>query len=90
MLTTTAGGAEGSGVDGIPGGTADGGGATSEATSKDADAAGVGGRHWAVKRERGRVANQEGYPEVVSYDLVIIEKGLRPPEWQKTLGGVAT
>ena len=50
MLTATAGESEGSGTEDGPGGTVAGRGATSDATSKDADAAGAGGRHGAEKK----------------------------------------
>ena len=39
-----------------PGGSTAGGGATSDATPEDLDAAGAGGRHWAGKRDTEKVA----------------------------------
>ena len=51
-LTATAGESEGSGAEDGPGGAAAGRGATSDVPSKDAYAAGAGGRHGAEKRKR--------------------------------------
>ena len=53
---------EGSGTENGPGGVAAGGGATSDATTGDADAAGAGGRHGADKRERDKVASRRVHP----------------------------
>ena len=50
---------EESGGDGRPGGTAAGGGDTSEATSAAADEAGSGGRHGAKTSARERVAGSQ-------------------------------
>ena len=61
---------EGSGAENGPGGSAAGGGATLEATSKDVDTGGVGGRHGVKKRERYRVTGQQENPARESYGVV--------------------
>ena len=62
MLTPTEEESEGSGAEYGPGGAAAGGGATLDATSKNADRSGAGDRHGAGKRERERVVGQQKTP----------------------------
>ena len=88
-LTAMAGESEGSGAEDKPGGEAANRGAPSDATSKDADAAGAGGRHESGKMESERVAGRQ---ENLSGESSGVRDGEGGPETSrgpKTLGGIA-
>ena len=78
-LTAMEGESEESGAEDKPGGAAAGRDTTSDATSKDADAAGAGGRHGEERRETARVAGRQENPAVESSGVGYIEgsRGLR-------------
>ena len=86
---------ERSGAEYGPGGAAAGGGATSDTNSKDADAAGAGGRHGAEKRERERVSGRrENLARRKTWPASPLEGEKervdpRPLEWRKPPGGIS-
>ena len=85
---------EGSDAEYGPGGAAAGGGATLDTKSKDADAAGAGGRHGAEKRERERVSGRrENLARRKTWPASPLEGEKErvdpmPPEWRKPQGGI--